>query len=461
MANVETPKPESNQVEPSEDQTQAEISYQRADGTIEKATSSEEAIARCPYLGKLPLEQANVLLELSRKGQEMMAEASPKQEIIEPIKEVALAPKEKVPTITESKKAENINTVETVVAPEITTVLQEEYFNPEAVHASKELDTILNNVNETLLAPKVDRQNSVIEKVITEKIVNKPVVKEIVSEPVPQTSNLKDVPRSTEVIQVGQTDPIEIELHADEKLPVEESIVPKIQESTPELIVIQSNSETDAQPLPEVLTIIHEQTESKVKPDAEFEQLIEMINLPEANFIEIDISLPLRDTENYDQKPDIENSLVTVFESYINEQPDEETVPTIDQIKAKADNLPLEESLGQLVSLINEAAPLNESLMAEIFELTEIFAATEDEASIIKFDHEMLSRILSLLELIGYTNPEKSLLDLVERYDLRFLISAMRYLGRHSGTAARAIRPRSAGRGGSRSTPPGVDPARR
>ncbi len=211
MANVETPKPESNQVEPSEDQTQAEISYQRSDGTIEKATSSEEAIARCPYLGKLPLEQANVLLELSRKGQQMMAEASPKPEVIEPIKEVALAPKEKVPTITESKKAENINTVETVVAPEITTVLQEEYFNPEAVIASKELDTALKAVNETLLHPKAKHQEFFIENIIMEKKVVKPAIKEILDEPEPHISSLNEVTQPTpiaEAIQIEENEPI-------------------------------------------------------------------------------------------------------------------------------------------------------------------------------------------------------------------------------------------------------------
>lgn len=49
------------------------LTYQRSDGTIEQATSPEDAIARCPVLGKLPVEQANVLLELAAVGKEQLA----------------------------------------------------------------------------------------------------------------------------------------------------------------------------------------------------------------------------------------------------------------------------------------------------------------------------------------------------------------------------------------------------
>ncbi len=428
MANVENPNSEANQAEPITEQIHTELSYQRADGTIEKATTREEAIAKCPYLGRLPLEQANVLLELSRKGQEMMAAASPKPEVIEPVKEVVLAPKEKVPAVAKSKKTETINIAETMIAPEITIALQEEYLNPEPVLASKELDTILKEVKETLLAPKVDLQDSVSENVVTEKTVIKPVIKDIVNESTPRISNLKEVSHPVDAIQIEQTEPIKIELPAEDKLPLEESIDPNVQEATPELIEIQPNSENETLQLPEEITIIHEQTESKVEPEAVFEQLIEMLSLPEADYIEIDISPSLQPNESYGQEASIEKSLLNEFESYINIQPVEETVPTIDQIQAKAENQPLEASLSELVSLLAEASPQNETLITEIFELTKIFSANEDKASIIKFNPEMLSKILSLLELIGYENPERSLLDLVARYDLRFLISAMRYL---------------------------------
>lgn len=412
----------------------AVYSYTKKDGTTVTAASVEEARGEngrgdgCPYLAKLSLQEAKVILELSRKGQEMMAKASQKPEVIETVKEAVIAPKEKVPTVAQSKKTEAINTVETLIAPEIKTAIQEEYFNSEAAIASRELDTILKEVNETLLATKADQKDSDIENVITEKIVNKPVVKEIVSESVPQTSSLKEMPQPTKVIQVEQSKPIEINLHTEDKHHVEESIVPNVQDSISELIETQPVSKSETQLLPEVLTIVHEETESKVKTEAVFEQLIEMLSLPGVDYIEIDISPPFQDSENHDQEPGMENSLVTLFESYINDQPVEETVPTIDQIQAKAENQPIEESLGQLVSLIVEASTSNEALIAEIFELTEIFTADEEKTSVIKFDPEMLSKILSLLELIGYANPEKSLLDLVARYDLRFLISAMRYL---------------------------------
>ena len=402
--------------------------YKLPDGSWVSAESKLEAIKKCPFLSQMPLELAEVILESSNPIIDNPTESSPKPEVIVPDKETKIKAKEAKPEAKEPEKRKVISNVETIIAPEITTVLQEEHINPEAVIASKELDTILKEVNETLLATKADQKDSVIENVITEKIVNKPEVKKVISESVPQTSSFKEMPQPTELIQVEQSKPIEINLHTEDKHHIEESIVPNVQDSISELIETQPVSESETQPLPEALTIVHEETEIKVKSEAVFEQLIEMLSLPGVDYIEIDISPPFQDSENHDQEPGIENSLVTLFESYINDQPVEETVPTIDQIQAKAEDQPLEESLGQLVSLMIEAAPQNETLIANIFELTEIFAATDDETSVIKFDPEMLSKILSLLELIGYANPEKSLLDLVARYDLRFLISAMRYL---------------------------------
>ncbi len=55
---------------------EAAYTYQRADGTVERALNAQDAIARCPVLGKLAIEapeQANVLLELATAGKAKMA----------------------------------------------------------------------------------------------------------------------------------------------------------------------------------------------------------------------------------------------------------------------------------------------------------------------------------------------------------------------------------------------------
>lgn len=54
------------------------LTYTRADGTTEQAANLEEAMKRCPVLGKMTLEQANVLLELASIGQAKMAETATK-----------------------------------------------------------------------------------------------------------------------------------------------------------------------------------------------------------------------------------------------------------------------------------------------------------------------------------------------------------------------------------------------
>lgn len=52
--------------------SEGSIVYQRADGTVELATSREDAIARCPVLGKMPVEEAEILLELAAEGNEQL-----------------------------------------------------------------------------------------------------------------------------------------------------------------------------------------------------------------------------------------------------------------------------------------------------------------------------------------------------------------------------------------------------
>ena len=53
--------------------------YTRADGTVEHAATAEEAMKLCPVLGKLSLEQANVLLEIVAIGKERLAQDAPRQ----------------------------------------------------------------------------------------------------------------------------------------------------------------------------------------------------------------------------------------------------------------------------------------------------------------------------------------------------------------------------------------------
>jgi len=48
--------------------------YRHTDGRIEDAETATAAIERCPYLGKMSLEQANIMLELSAAGNKLMAD---------------------------------------------------------------------------------------------------------------------------------------------------------------------------------------------------------------------------------------------------------------------------------------------------------------------------------------------------------------------------------------------------
>lgn len=414
--------------------------YKLPDGTWVSAESKLQAIKECPFLSRMPLEQAEVILEFSNPNVDKPIEPITKPETIIQVKETKLKSQESEPIVKAPKKNEVINIVEATTAPEITAIMQEEYLKPEAVTASKELDTVLKVVNETLLHPKAEHQESVIEKVIEEKKVDELVIKEVVDEPAPHISSLNEVTQPTpkvEAIQVEANEPIEIVLHTEEKLPSEETVVPIFQAEAPELVEIEPRSESVIQEVSEEIIIDHESVETESTAEDTFDELVEILGLPETAVIEIDISSLILTSETPDQEPENEKSLDTIFESYIDDQAQEETVPTIELIRAEADDQPIEVSLSKLVALIAESSPQNETLIAEIFELTEMFVVPEDETSTIKFNPEMLSKILSLLELIGYETPEQSLLDLVTRYDLAFLISAMMYLHELSNPSKR------------------------
>ncbi len=53
-------------------------SFVRANGLVEHAENAADAIKRCPVLGSMPMEQANVLLDLASIGNKIMAEATTK-----------------------------------------------------------------------------------------------------------------------------------------------------------------------------------------------------------------------------------------------------------------------------------------------------------------------------------------------------------------------------------------------
>lgn len=56
-------------------------SYTRADGTVEHALSPADAIRRCPVLGRMTLEQANVLLEIAALGEEKLKQSTPQNNV--------------------------------------------------------------------------------------------------------------------------------------------------------------------------------------------------------------------------------------------------------------------------------------------------------------------------------------------------------------------------------------------
>lgn len=432
MTSPENSKTDSSRIEPRTDQILTELRYPRADGTIEIARSPEEAIARCPYLGRLPLEQANVLLELSRMGQEMAAKTVTQPEAIETaIKPAAVDIEQQSPISTVANKNEVLDIIGTVVAHEITLSQQDKYQEPEAAAQNKEQD-----ITKIMVATPLEASNNkhhgvvtkpavanVIDKIASENIVpDKSVLPKAISAEKHKTDY------KTESAQVAEARPHKVEIPTVEALPTKTLAVPTIHELKPDIEEPELGDEVVIQPILEPLVIDQDLARSDTKPEDPLIPLIEILGLQEANFVEVDLRVTPLDIRPTEREVSLGNDIVKVFEDYINERPDIETPMSIEDIQTQAENQPLEVSLQQLVLLISEALPENEALMAEIFAITDTFETIKDETSTIKFDQAMLSKILLLLKLIGYEAPEQSLLDLITRHDLRFVISAIRYL---------------------------------
>lgn len=101
--------------------------YQRADGTVERARNAEDAIARCPVLGKLAIEapdQANVLLELAALGSAKMA-AGAKEEPSKSSYQEKLA--ETKPTKADIESEEKIPEISTeqLISTEVPVIVRE------------------------------------------------------------------------------------------------------------------------------------------------------------------------------------------------------------------------------------------------------------------------------------------------------------------------------------------------
>lgn len=492
--------------------------YQRADGTVERARNAEDAIARCPVLGKLAIEapdQVNVLLELATLGSaKMAAEAKevPKKPVVQekiseskPAKAVEAEKKiaetsseqlgriesstiirelieEKPPvakidpiiinhdeyervekqqreeSLTATYKAVNPNT-ETVIAvsEKPKSEAREVHIERLALPVTDKVEparlSITNNDETTDLATII---SSEIEQRVQVVMGNQGIVSEqkrltIVEDAVtPNDVNAGIVEAATpmgndvEIIITESDEPTVIRDEIVNPLDVEYEVIGMETTLEADNIIapdLTLNMDNDPSTIPlsrEIVTDLDEELELLFEPETvktyfEIRDLIANLEVSEAIPIEIivpDITVPDEsETEN-----ESEPFTVPTFETFLATQPSIEEV-TLESIKEQSSELPLEQTLVQLVEYLaksTEDVEQRESLIEIIKDIEKTlhycYIGQETEEAKLQTTPEMTDRLLTLLRELGYQNPREALVNIIRNFGFEFLTQSLIYL---------------------------------
>lgn len=431
---------------------EAGYTYQRADGTVERALNADDAIARCPVLGKLAIEapdQANMLLELATAGKVIMtAEAKVEPRNAKTVEKVEV---KKVDWPTPAKqleaKPEKIRKLEP-----ISTVFE---------LTKDEAQPVLPNIVAHSQVEQV-RQQTPSEKPpnVTKNAAKKPapiqtdessIIRRIRQEESTASSRTKPVKASGLSHDEASTLPKlqELELQkqrwdkttAQQSMPAEAQYVERIARP---LEPIELDHKIAAEAYISVNSAVikeEDQLELLFEPETieTFQQLTALITDKEAYEITPpDTEQVVADTSmEFETRTYIEMLVAVDFENFIASQPAaEEPLPlTLEVIQEQANQHPLEQTLVQLSIYLSELDETGLGVLAPVIKdieklLPACYVYKETTRSELKphITPEMIEKLLALLRILGYQNPREALMSCVSRYNLVFLLQALEYI---------------------------------
>src|SRR3989344_5240123 len=340
---------------------------------ITAAISAEEAMASCPFLGSLPVEQAQVFVELAAMGRDKLDESrhNAGPEPVWPEKNDPAS--ETVSKIFPSKVIDNDLSVQEFTDTEQRTVHEEILVKPMA--HTQILEELAKAVEQTGIEPNGE--------IATAKEVQ-PSVDKTSAKTLNQISEIEQTPVTRQRVTVENPKPIErIEI-------VNEIIVEPLVKQSPDTNSAAISDDPERKLIDETVrvegasieaTLINETFEKEV--EVTFEQLV---------------------------------ALLASIEEMANDRPLEESLVSL--------ALFLEETPNGNVDTEDISALLNE--LAESFDQNILTAGLKSES--IHITPEITKHILVLLRQIGYENPGQTLLEFVSKHELEFLIQAIRYL---------------------------------
>jgi len=412
--------------------------YTRENGTTEYAVDASDAIRQCPVLGAMSAEQAGLVLDLLNDGQgsenseeitETWALDEDQEDEIKLIEVKKLTPfqyddQSSVPERTQTKKDKDTDIVHDHVVQET------------AHDSTPSVATIKSPilVNEELQTPRVDSEQS---EPLESRIDVAPTLAE------PENNFIPEVQVESEPININKksqgTDEQEVS-------PVNVVVSPKVTinqeaaETSPKVEIIredeaQKTFEIVKNLIMEIKEQVHEipyvketvaelplaDTKAKIKHESESRPKLEQ--QPEV------IVLEVAPAEGLDINP---------FEEYVEAQSEVETMAkpelehSMDTIIAETTNeQPVEEVFMELAEALKDSPPEAEEVYVAVKDLSESLSYSKNvdaERDTVEISPETIQKLLDLLRLLGYENPQRALIELLSRYDLEFLVQAIRHL---------------------------------
>lgn len=457
---------------------QVAYTHQLSDGTVVRAESAEDAISRCPVLGRLALqspEKAHLLLRLGASGRE-----APRAEVVQPEKSVpersSATPgksmftrerREMAPAEADKQPAVGIPERTDYVLPE--QPLETQYAVMEAVHAAVP--------ERELTVPKSEPEPDNTKKTELHAVQPEAVVKPVeVSVPPPSA---RQMPLEKPAETLLAPNPLELTPEHPVVSAQESASAPAVTPATAPESPAKYPSEMITAPeklpvqLPESVTLesLANLEENHQQPESD-ETIEAARELPSPNFTveqadqaevtELQLPEPIEyPTEKYDQEImyTYEQLIAVTEKSSDNQDAVNQDVPA-DFLKDMPDGgmsidagemlhaepeRPLEDVLEQLA--MPPEAPLDQKpeatqdvekdYSAESVREAELQEVLQDIAALLSkpaasqqpeapsLTPELTEKLLQLTELLGYKNPSEALVGFAERHGAEYLIDTV------------------------------------
>ena len=412
--------------------TNEAISYTLDDGREFNAGNRAEAIVMCPFLSKLPLEQANIFLELAAMPVPLAAEEVAKDEAKHAKPKERRMPKQtpKLEIITEPESAaydvapekEPKSSYQEVEINEAASMIEHTHHHLDEIIAESEPDKrptpfaleqtitrqtdleqayhrIADEFSKTKLAVSDLDVDGVESAAILPEIQTLNITEAEVSDTRDHLESIEHKKQTTQ--EEHQKDFLKALPHSEKiqepKAVLMENYIEKIDLSIPQVL------ETETSEIPETRNS-ENAYELEISPVIEFTETVENENLEEIKE-DIDVELTTFAQE-----------LALLFD---NDMPNVDDITTlksesIDKIfkieetmRASNEQRPLEvifDNISQNINILHEPKPLEPELVEIIQSLQELVLVPE---SVIEFTPQIVEQVIQLLEFAGIENPKQ------------------------------------------------------